>query len=145
MDKERLRELFGEFGDRKGFLEKMFGSAYLDHRDDGQLNIPEELQGLVGEGFGVVNAGPLIGRAIEQAPDITCRENQNILLRHLKGYINNNTDTTFEEIYFTMKHGQICTNKKCRRIDFIATFDNQLSPEQMRASFGEEINGWKIE
>lgn len=145
MDKEKLRQSFGKFGDRKEFLERMFGSAYLDYRDDSQDNIPSNLQEFAeSRGYEVANVGPLVGRAIEQAQEISCEENQTILLKHLKGYIGGDPDTTFEEITSTAKHKQTCTNGKCRRIDFIATLDNQLTPEEMKASFGKEIETWEI-
>lgn len=124
MDKERLRRIFGKFGD----------------------GILDDLQGFAEErGLEVAEVGSLVGRAVESAPDITCRENQTILLGHLKGYINGNVDTSFEEIYSTMRHRKSCTSSKCRKIGNIASFDKRLTPEAMKSSFGEEIENWEIE
>jgi len=44
-DKERLRKLFGQFGDVHRTLEKMFGKAYLDHPDD-LADVPDEMREL---------------------------------------------------------------------------------------------------
>lgn len=144
MDAERLRSLFGKFGDRREFLEWMYGPAYLDHRDDTNEGIYPDLEEVFSEG-NVANVRPLIGRAIELIPEVTCEENQSILLRYLRGFIRGDIDTTFEEIFSTWKHRQSCTNNKCTRLDHIVTLDRHFTPEEMKVTFGKEIEQGEIE
>ena len=80
MDKEKIRQLLRKFGDINNALGDMFGSAYLDHPDDSQKDLLPELKQLAErQGLQVANIGPLVGRAIESSPDISCDENQMIL------------------------------------------------------------------
>lgn len=145
MDKERLRRLFGEFGDANEGLEKMFGSAYLDCRDDSNEGIPEDFrQFSESSGIQVCKISGLIERVMETAPEITCAENQAIFLKYLKGSIKGNPDSTFEDIWAATKHSGRCSNNRCVRINNIIILEKRLPSEQIKADYGEEIKSWEI-
>jgi hypothetical protein len=131
-DKEFFKNLFGKFGDVSETLAKRYGPLYLDRPDTSQTGTP-----------GVRNIGELEDGARELAPEITCGKNQAILLRYVRGYIAGSGEISQEEIWITGKHVDKCKNKKCRRLEYISTWDNRFDSIKMREVFGGEIEGWR--
>jgi hypothetical protein len=147
-NKDKLRHIFGSFGDVDNHLSEIFGSAYLDNSEDtrGEKITPElqEIENNTGGVFHEVSG--LIGRSIENAPEIACEQHQQILLNHLRDYMGIETSPiSFEEGWATTKHASSCSSPKCRKINAIATWDNVLTPNKMRSRYGEEIENWIID
>jgi len=110
MDKEKLRQRLGEFGDVSDKLAQIFGDAYLDAPDD---TFTEDLKL---KGFEVREASGLIGRIIESVEKITCQRNQEILGAHLefiesKGAKGRRMD--MEEGWQTVIHSTSCSTSLC--------------------------------
>jgi hypothetical protein len=144
MDKERLKELFGKFGDRKEFLEQMFKDAFLDHVDDSEVLLDNDLnKTLELHGMKVAYVNHLIERSVEGARILSCDENQKIIINHLKKFIGGEPGMEFEDGWAVRKHMDTCLNRKCEELDTISLMDKRLTPEQMKISFGNIINNWE--
>lgn len=138
MSKEDLKKAFGTFGDVNNELENMFGEAYTNFGDS-TGNVPENLRE-----FGALNIGPLLGRAIEHAPQLSCETNQIQILRYLNGYIQNKDFVTYNEWWSVMNHMNTCRYASCNELYDIACKDVCVSPSEMDEMFGEKIRNWKI-
>lgn len=90
MDKEGLRKLFGKPGDFNPVTASIFGSAYLDSPDITSENIDPTLKEFAGS-LGLVcnEVSGLVTKALENAPAISCEENQLINARFIRGFITN--------------------------------------------------------
>lgn len=119
MNKDRLRKLFGKFGevDLESGLEELIKS----------------------KGFKVQEMSGYIESSLEKAPHTDCKTNQSTLLSYLNGYINGDVQTTIESLWAVRKHMETCLDAKCERLDIISQFDKRLTPEEMEKSFGNEI------
>ncbi len=138
MDKENLKNLFGQSGDVNSDLEKMFGSGYLDQPDTSKDNIPSELAE-----FGVHNIGQLLERTIEKSPELNCENNQHIILRFINGYFTGEDLVAPEEWWSVVKHMDACYGP-CRNLYDIACQDKYLTPEAMKEEYGEKLKKWQV-
>lgn len=140
MSKEKFKKALEEAPDYKPFMENMFGPAYLDHPDDTE-KLPSDLQQVSDTIDGqIFDISGLVNRAIEQAPKITCLENQTLLLKFLDGYMRDgNPETTFEDSWTMTKHMEKCYNKDCWQLENIARLDKYLLPNVMRDDYGEVV------
>ncbi|MBI4157384.1 hypothetical protein HY502_00875 [Candidatus Woesebacteria bacterium] len=145
--KKKFREVFGKTGDVSPELTEIFGDAYLNYPDDtGGEKITPELKELSTETGGQFHEiSELLKRVEEITPKISCKEHQEILLRHLKDYMGiQDSPISHQEGFATSKHATSCRNQKCQKINTISTWDNILAPERMREFHGEEIMSWEI-
>lgn len=79
VDKGKLRKLLGAEGDVNDRLAEEYGSAYLDHPDDTQEDVPPVLRE---RGFAMING--ILSRQHEAAPVIDCETSQRIVSITLK-------------------------------------------------------------
>lgn len=144
MNKERLKELFGKFGDRKRLLEKMFGDAFLDHVDESGVVLDSDLKDILeSKDMKVAYVNHLVERSVETARILSCDENQKIIINHLRKFIKGEPGMDFEDGWAVRKHMESCSDRKCEELDTISLMDKRLTPEQMRVSFGKIISNWE--
>jgi hypothetical protein len=144
MDKENLRDVFGQPGDFNQGAATLFGSAYLDSPDTTGKNIDPALKKATDSlGLACNEASGLVLKALENAPIISCEENQLINAHFIRGFINNKDEgITAEQIWSTFKHTDNCQNTDCLLLHNISTWDNILTPEEMNDRFGKQIIDW---
>ncbi|MFH1971285.1 MAG: hypothetical protein ABIJ05_02780 [Patescibacteria group bacterium] len=144
MDKEGLRKLFGKPGDFNPAAATIFGSAYLDSPDVTGENIDPTLKKIAGSSGLVCNeVSGLVTKALENAPTISCEENQLINARFIRGFITNTVEgITHEQLWSTFKHIDSCQNADCHLLHNISTWDNILTPEEMNRRFGKHVISW---
>ena len=136
MNKENLKNLFGEFGDVVDGLANFYGSAYLDYPDDSKLGIPDEFPDK--ENWYYVNG--LVGRAIENAQETDCPTNQNLLIRHLLLYMRRGDGLTNEELWSVTKHSRDCFDPICHELENIAYMDKYFTSKEMRLAFFGDVH-----
>lgn len=138
MNKDKLRELFGKQGDVIPELEGMFGEAYLNNPDLTKNDIPDEING-----SGVFNVGPLLNNAIEQAPTISCTQNQQTIIRFFEEHVYNKGSVSHDEWFGVMKHMDTCVIEDCHELYDIVCLDIYLTPKEMREKYGEKFQNWE--
>lgn len=145
-DKDDCEELWVRTGPPDRHLEEMFGAAYMDFPDTSAEVDPDLKEAAEKAGGVIYNITDLYARAIEQAPTITCDQNQLPLAKHLRGFMRDGvSEVSFGEIHMTTKHRESCANSVCLRFDAIAMEDQFLTPQEMRTLYGELIDTWFAE
>lgn len=139
MDKERLRELFGEEGDVSSDMLRMFGDVYLDYQDVSKNDIPNEINK-----SDVYNIGEVLKRAVESSKVINCFTNQIIILRYFHDFVSDLNLVTHSEWYAVMKHIGDCDNKQCHQLYNMAILDTTVSPEILEKLYENTIKSWGI-
>src|SRR4030042_3208394 len=112
-----LRDAFGQTGDYSPELAAMFGDTYLDHPDDPAL---EDGLGLRQRGFKAYRINDLLDRAIASAPDISCRQNQRLLVDHLRAVRTQSRRgrlLDWEDNWSVNKHLETCHQPLCHRLN----------------------------
>ena len=137
MEEEELRSLWGQVGDYSPTLAAIFGEAYLNGSDEASQNIPDGLlKTAEGGDLRVYEVGILVGRAIESARVINCRQNQLILTAFILAFIKDwATGFPHSVIWENIKHMESCYNPDCCSLDSLARMDKHLTQEQMKARF----------
>lgn len=127
---------------REKVLREIFGKAYSVDQDGSTAErIPfHAWLASLKIGTDIANVTDLIGRALEMAPEITCRRNQQILGNHLYSLIGNQVPPTADELWASHKHRQTCSDTTCQRLGEIAHLDKYFTGPEIRALYGKEIN-----
>ncbi len=123
VDKERLRELFGRLGD-------------VD------TDTPEGIEELTrNSGIEPVYVNELVTRALENAIEIDCDNNQKLLFRYLDSYtgIKKGDWPSNDEEWQIDKHMETCHNPICQRLNQISIWDKHLDGDEMKHRYGAQI------